>query len=270
MGEDGYVSVNIIDLERKVNINTATPLFLQQGLTLVGVDQGQISYISDAILDWIDPDNDPHVNGAESDYYQGLQPPFSAKNGPIDDLSELLLVRGITEDMFWGPASTNHNAASFQQTDRFGRPVEAPTYPVGLVDIFTPFSTGRININTASATVLQMIPGVDENIAQQIIHLRAGPDGVDGTDDDTPLINPGELINAGMNAQLVQQIIGFCDVRSNTFQVTVDARVGDYKRTFHALLGRNPGNPRDIQVLSFCRIETPHRLLSPSDGERRR
>lgn len=248
---DGSVSVKIIDLERKVNINTATPMMLNQGLTLVGVDSGQMSYISDAILDWIDPDDDPHMNGAESEYYRGLDPPYNAKNGPLDDLSELLLIRGITQDMYWGPASTNHAGAAFQQKDRFGRLVEPPSYPVGLQDIFTPFSTGRININTASATVLQMIPGVDENMANQIIQLRAGPDGVDGTDDDTPFNNPGELVNAGLNRALVQQVMAFCDVRSSTFQVTVDAKIGDSHRRFHALLGRNPGNPKDVAVLSF-------------------
>ena len=48
------------------------------------------------MLDWIDPDNNQHVGGAESDYYESLDPPYQAKDGPMDDLSELLLVRGIT------------------------------------------------------------------------------------------------------------------------------------------------------------------------------
>jgi len=49
--------------------------------------------------------------------------------------------------------------------------------------------------------------------------------------------------------QMVGQIGQFCDVRSRTFQVQVDAEVGGYRRTFFAILGRN--NPRDVQVLSF-------------------
>jgi hypothetical protein len=47
----------------------------------------------------------------------------------------------------------------------------------------------------------------------------------------------------------VRQLSQFCDVRSKTFQVQVDADVGGYKRTFFAVLGRN--NPRDVQILSF-------------------
>jgi hypothetical protein len=41
----------------------------------------------------------------------------------------------------------------------------------------------------------------------------------------------------------------FCDTRSRTFQVQVDADVGGYKRTFFAVLGRN--SQRDVQILSF-------------------
>jgi len=71
--------------------------------------------------------------------------------------------------------------AAFQAKQRtYGRQQsDVPMFPVGLVNIFTPMSSGRININTASATVLQMIPGVDENTANEIIKFRSGPDGAD-------------------------------------------------------------------------------------------
>jgi len=41
----------------------------------------------------------------------------------------------------------------------------------------------------------------------------------------------------------------YCDVRSRVFEVQIDARIGTYKRTFIALVGRN--NVRDIPVLTF-------------------
>jgi hypothetical protein len=120
-----------------------------------------------------------------------------------------------------------------------------------LVDIFTPISSGRINLNTASITALQMIPGVDQNMAAAIIRLRAGPDGVDGTEDDTPLRQPGgrDLINIGLSAQAAAQLTTYCDVRSSTFEVQVDVEVGQSKRRYFALLRRN--GPRDVQVLSI-------------------
>ena len=85
-----------------------------QALTLMGVDANEISVVSDSILDWIDPDDLPRVAGAESDYYQGLAVPYYAKNAPIDDLSELLLVKGILDhpEIYWGGAATNHTPAA--------------------------------------------------------------------------------------------------------------------------------------------------------------
>lgn len=245
---NGFVTVKITDLERKFNINRANDQIMQQALTLVGVDAGEIPRVSAAITDWIDPDDVTHINGAESDYYQSQDPPYYAKNKPIDDLSELLLVRGITLDMFWGTSSTNHAPAAFQQVDRWGRPVEQPVYPIGLADVFTTLSSGRININTASAQTLQIIPLVDENAAAQIIQQRSGPDGVDGTEDDLPFRNPGEAGTA-INPGVAQQLQQYGDVRSRTFEVLVTAELGDYRRNFHAIIGRN--SPRDVQILSF-------------------
>jgi len=241
---NGTVSIKIIDLERKVNINTADTRAIQQALTLMGVDASDISVVSDSIRDWIDPLDDPLPAGAESDYYQGLPVPYYAKNAPIDDLSELLLVKGITPEMYWGSNATNHTPSVFQHKLGLGTaPGQTPDYPFGLVEIFTPFSSGKININTADANVLQMIPGVDAAMADTIIKQRAGPDGVDGTEDDIPFQNVNQLAAIpGLNPQQ-------CTVRSSTFEVHVTAQLGDYKREYVAILARTSGTA--IQVLSF-------------------
>ena len=251
---NGTFSVKITDLDRKVNVNTAGQEALEQALRLVGVDAGELSSLSGSIQDWIDPDEDQHIDGAESDFYQNLPIPYFSKNAPIDDLSELLLIKDVTPDIYWGGVATNHTPTKFQP--KFGSSYdfsslnnEEVVYPVGLHDLLTPFSSGRININTANAIQLQMIPGVDENLAQQIIQLRAGPDGADGTEDDIPFQNVGELINAGLNNLAVGQMAQFCTVRSAVFQVEVDAQIAGYTRKFIAILGRN--NPQDIQILSF-------------------
>jgi general secretion pathway protein K len=248
----GKFSLKITDLERKVNINMADQAMLEQALRLIGVDAGEFTGITASILDWIDPDPNEHINGTESDYYATLDPPYQAKNGPVDDLSELLLVRGVTPDIYWGGVATNHLPAAFQNKVGFKQPGGGVlAYEVGLVDLFTPLSSGLININTASAQVLQMLPFVDENMAAEIIRLRSGPDGVDGTEDDTPLRNPGELINAGLNNQVVGQITRYCTVRSRAFEVQVDAEINGYHRYFYAILGRPERNPSDIQVLTY-------------------
>lgn len=248
---DGTVSIKIVDLERKANINRANTPELQQALTVMGVDADDISVVSDSILDWIDSDDSPRVAGAESDYYQSLTPPYYAKNAPIDDLSELLLVKGVTPEMYWGSNATNHPLSIFQQKqEQLGlgtSPGEAPDYPFGLADIFTPISSGKININTADTNVLQMIPGVDAATAAAIVQQRAGPDGVDGTDDDTPIQDPaGALKSAGDNNP---QAANFVTTRSSTFEVHITARINGFEHKYVAILFRN--SPTDIQVLSF-------------------
>lgn len=58
--------------------------------------------IADAILDWMDTDSETREYGAESDYYSSLSPPYTAKNGPLDTVEELLLVRGVTPALLFG------------------------------------------------------------------------------------------------------------------------------------------------------------------------
>jgi general secretion pathway protein K len=228
------ISIKITDLERKCNINNADQVLLQQAMTLMGVDASEIPSVSGAILDWIDADEATRINGAESDYYQGQRPPYYAKDRPMDDMSELLLVRGVTQDMYWGPASTNHTPAAFQRMDRFGRRSGEPAYPVGLVDLFTAMSSGRINVNTASADVLQLIPGVDESVAGIIVEQRQ--QAPYRTLNEVPVPPP-----------VMPQLQRYGDVRSRTFSVEVAAEGSS--RKFYGILGCN--NPRDIQILSF-------------------
>lgn len=247
---EGTVTVKIIDLERKINVNTASRDVIVQALTLMGADANDISVVSDSIIDWIDSDDNALPAGAESDYYQGRPLPYYAKNAPIDDLSELLLVKGITREMYEGSNATNHIPSAFEHKLGFGHaPGQAPEYPFGLKDIFTPFSSGRVNLNTADLNVLQVLLGGDSPMAEAIIKARAGPDGVDGTDDDTPLRNPGDVARLGITGPAAQQLAALGTVRSSTFEVHVTAQIGDYHREYVAVLFRSSGT--DVQVVSF-------------------
>ena len=216
----------------------------------MGVDADDISVVSDSIQDWRSPPATPRVAGAESDYYQSLTPPYYAKNAPIDDLSELLLVKGVTPEMYFGPGATNDSAPQRPKLGFGPAPDQAPAYPFGLADVFTAVSSGKININTADANVLQLIPGVDATIAAAVIQQRAGPDGVDGTEDDTPVQNPaGALQSAGLNPANAGPAANLLTTRSSTFEVHVTARTGNATREFTAIILRNSG--RDVRVVGF-------------------
>jgi len=247
---EGTISVKITDLERKININNAPAPVLQQVLTSMDVDASRISVVSDSIQDWIDPDDSPRLAGAESDYYQTLNPPYYAKNAPIDDISELLMIKGVTWAMYSGGSETNSGPV-FQHKLGFGNsPGSEESYSFGLTNVFTAVSSGQININTADANVLaQLFPGGDLQSAQDIVKFRAGPDGVEGNEDDTPFRNVGQLSAAGVSPQAVQQLSQLCTVRSTTFEVTITASVGPQTRVFHAILLRTNG--ANVQVVGF-------------------
>jgi general secretion pathway protein K len=247
-------SVKITDAERKFNLNLADQTLLQQALILIGVDAGEFPTIVDSIQDWIDRDDNNHLAGAETDHYMGLEPPYVAKNGLIDDISELLLIKGITPEIYWGSSATNATPSKYQPRTAPGisTPGEEQGYAIGMMDLFTPISGGRLNINTASAMVLQVIPDIDANTAAAILQFRAGPDGVDGTEDDTPFRNVGELRNVGaFSAQMISGLSRYMDVRSHTFQVDVDTEITGTKRLFSALIRRATTNTAEFATLQF-------------------
>jgi general secretion pathway protein K len=239
----GRFSVKIIDLERKINVNLANRIIIERALLSIGVDAGQIDGIIDAHSDWLDSDELHKPNGAESDYYTTLDPPYYSKNAYIDHLSELLLIKGITPEIYWGPAALDHVRNGQRSVDA-ETATEQQVYSVGLVDIFTTISNGRININTAPLNVLRVLPDVDEAMAAGIIQFRSGPDGIEGNEDDTNFKSVGQLLNVpGMTQQILIQLQRYCSVVSQSFQVQVDAQIGDDQRTFFATIVRMPNQP---------------------------
>jgi general secretion pathway protein K len=239
----GTVSLTMTELESRININTADGPLLQQTLTAMGADANDISVVSDSILDWIDPDDNTRPAGAESDYYLGLTPSYNAKNAPIDNLDELQLVKGVTRDMFNGGSSAQSNTPFPEHKLGFGHaPGQEPVYNFGLRDVFTPFSSGKINILTADDNVLQLIPGIDTAAAQAIETAR---------DSDPPIRNVGQLLAAaGINPATSGQILNYTDIRGNTYEVHATATIGQISHEYTAVVFRNGPN---VTVYSFYR-----------------
>lgn len=93
------------DESSRLNLNTLVLLDQQksgQGSQALMMLPGMTADVADAILDWIDADDTVRTNGAEREYYNGLTPSYSPKNGPLESVEELLLVRGVTPQMLFG------------------------------------------------------------------------------------------------------------------------------------------------------------------------
>ncbi len=63
---------------------------------------GMNEVLADAILDWLDADDQTREFGAENEYYQTLDRPYRAANAVPKQLSELLFVKGVTRPLLMG------------------------------------------------------------------------------------------------------------------------------------------------------------------------
>ncbi len=267
---EGLISVRIEDLERKININIADEPILNHTMQVMRVDPFAADVIVDSILDWVDPDLEPRLNGVDGEAYlvepNPPFPPYLSKNGPIDHITELLLIRGIEPGLFYGMGG-GAPETDFPETPLLPPELAVPGMPpppgfvippqngiditrAGLRDLFTPIGGARVNVNTASEAVLSLIPGLDENLAREIVVTRRGFDGLDGTEDDLPFIRIQDLAAVpGMVPELISILNRYCTVRSNSFEVKIETRLGDYRKVYVATLIRL--GSRDVIVLNF-------------------
>ena len=137
-----------------------------------GVNYDLSAEIADALLDWVDENDEAQLNGAEFEYYEGqgfINRPF---NRPFYDLDEMRLVRGM--DI-----------------------VEAanPRWR----DWFTVWSNGGLDITEAPAEFIAVAAEGNVEEAYQIVEIVDGPDGIRNTEDDQPLGVPEAMSIMGMS-----------------------------------------------------------------------
>ena len=148
----------ITDEDGKLDINTATHEQLKYILIESGLDPLEAAGIADSIFDWRDT-NDLHMlNGAEEDYYRDLDEPYSCKDRPFDSIKELLLVKGMTEEILYGSVDDEE---------------EEKTYS-GILGSLTVNGSGKINVNTAPRVVIEAVIGV-EAADSIILQRETGP-----------------------------------------------------------------------------------------------
>ncbi|GMV99083.1 MAG: hypothetical protein AMXMBFR84_02220 [Candidatus Hydrogenedentota bacterium] len=132
--EYGKINVNAIVDSRSGETNVV----VAEALRVLFITRGAEFDPVDAIIDWVDADDSASPNGAEMDYYMGLDVPYGPKNGPMGSVEELLLIHGVTTDVFFGDPEQNQ---------------------VPLTELLTVFGDrrGRVNVNTAEPEVLDAI-----------------------------------------------------------------------------------------------------------------
>jgi DNA uptake protein ComE-like DNA-binding protein len=155
-----------IDEARKVNINRAGIKLLQKlFMVVLSFDDQKAQELAASIIDWRDPDSELTIplGSAEASYYRSLKFPYEAKDANFETIEELLLVKGM-------------DSATFEN----------------IRDYITIYGNGRININTASRSVLLAVD-FSEDMADKIIAFRRGKDKVEATVDDGLFNEPSDI-----------------------------------------------------------------------------
>lgn len=160
--DQGECELRIMSEAGKININTVSETTLRKIIGNLGLEEEARDIVTDSILDWIDADDLRRMNGAENDYYQSLKEPYNCKNGYLDSIEELLLVRGVTPELFYGKRGT-----------KTGEEGAKASNVVGLKDIFSIYAPGeQVDINSASSVVLRFVLGIPDELARLIVKAR--------------------------------------------------------------------------------------------------
>jgi general secretion pathway protein K len=241
--ENGKLSVTITDELSKIQVNALVNfpdsrqfnepqiMLWDRFLRYIGSeedlkDDSDPVAIVNSVKDWLDSGDDDAttgLSGAESSYYEGLEPPYESRNGPILDLNDLLLIKGITPKLFNGSEKAP-GMASYMTV--YGMAPGAGTsfnWP------------GRININTADVPVIAALLGLEnQEMAQALSEMRQE---ATADKDNHDFSNP----------QWYKEIPGFGDVAvnmnlittsSDVFRVKSEAAINETKTSVTAVVQR--------------------------------
>jgi general secretion pathway protein K len=174
---------------------------LRKYLEIKGIDLNERDEMIDTLLDWVDADNLVRLNGAEEG--SGYKPP----NRMIARLDDLKKIKGWEE----------FTSASDWDSD------------------LTLDSEGPPDLLWASRDVLLALPGMTEQLADQIIAMRSGGDGIEGTKDD-PFKSSAELVAAvGIPPQApIMTLISSSN--EQTWRVISQGKSGDVTRTVRMVI----------------------------------
>jgi len=158
----GNVHVEILPEQGKLDVNTSPPEELYRLGVALGLDPERAREIAVAIADW----RGASAAGGFDEYYASLTPSFRARHASFEEIEELLLVKGVTPEIFYGTYVPNPENASGPHL--VGRQ--------GLVDCLSVYgSRGAVDANTAAPAVLEAIGVPPDAVSALVARRRQAP-----------------------------------------------------------------------------------------------
>ena len=233
--EDGFISGRLLDESGKFNLNNllkadgsvddSARRWFEKLLQRVGLP----AELSQAVIDWQDADDETTgAMGAESNYYQGLDPSYLASNTRFHQVEELKLVRGF----------------------------EGKNY-----DLIAPYVTAlpeatKININTAAPLLLASIdPKIDVKTVEQELKAKQAELTYFNSVEDLWKLNAF----SGIEPQNKTDAVAWLDNKSNYFTAQIEVVLSERKRQFSSAMMR-----KDKQVTVYSRSLAPFNADVPA------
>ncbi|NOT23472.1 MAG: type II secretion system minor pseudopilin GspK [Nitrospiraceae bacterium] len=208
---DGLLNAKIEDELGKLNLNDlaisgdeiAKGKKIQQFKRLFELLQINPDLV-DAIVDWVDHDENQEPSGAESLYYQTLNPSYKAANAPLQTLLELRLIKGMTPEII----------------EKLSK----------LVTVYPQEGKALVNLNTADLLVIQTLDKhITQSMAAAIVQGR-------------PFKTKVDLDRVNSFQEIGQQIRSLYDVKSDFFLARLTVSVNEVTRNATVVLRRDQNN----------------------------
>ena len=194
LGDDMGYRVTMVSEGGKLNINWLIGgeeprklEILKQWLRQLGLNFKDTEVFVDSLLDYVDGDNDPHLNGIEDkdDYHPANRPLQS-----IDELTQVANSKLLTEKPGWKEQLTIH-------------------------------SQGPVDLTAANENILRLIPGIGELQMQRFLKYRRGPDETDGTIDDPEFKSVKDIFSfLGLSDAQGKELGGLIGWKDTTMHIT--------------------------------------------------
>src|ERR1022692_3044310 len=165
----GSAHVEIIPETAKLDVNAAPVQDLFRLGVALGIAPERAQDIAAAIEEWRRP---AAGGGLINSQYLSLTPSFRASHASIQEIEELLRVRGVTPDIFYGTYVPSQSLAAAPAEAGAQRLIPRP----GLVDCLSVYgSKDRVDANTASPAVLAAVGLSPYAIGALLQRRRMGP-----------------------------------------------------------------------------------------------
>lgn len=217
---DGVLNAKIEDERGKLNLNDlavsgdpiAKKTTIERFKRLFAFVQFSPDLV-DAIVDWVDQDDQPEPAGAESLYYQTLRPSYRAANAPLQTFLELRLIKGMTPEII----------AKLSK----------------LVTVYPSQGPSKVNLNTADPLVIQALDAeITQSMAAAIVQAR-------------PLKNVSDLDNVASAKETFARLRlpPVYDVKSDMFLARMTVKVNEVTRNAIVVLQRDANGTSTVQYL---------------------